>query len=414
MKSLSQWSKSPWGRLLAWVCLFVAGVAAVEIGLIMLAGGDWKHGGIRIGAPLIRLYVFCVFLFLWYLLRYGLSHGRQEWGRFVGRVILMAFSVTIALFAAEIGLRAYYRGLQVSQSLDQVNEIAAKLKKKKIHSSHPLAAIIQKSQDPLLVYELRPNIEMEFGHKSLRTNSRGMRASREYLVENPANCFRIVGIGDSGMFGWGNDQGEDYLSVLESNLNSRADGRCYEVLNLGVPGYNSQLEVQMLKNRGVAYQPNIVVVGWCDNDFSLPFFIPQEGQWTRKDISFLYYLFFKRERLSEVAMSTLNDQRQYDTARIPEHFRKGMYVEGVKSSFLELMELARTKGFKVVVMGPMNSDAQDIFKEIGIPFYNTKERIDASKYPSDYSIYFMHPKAGGHRVLASTLEQDLRDRGWLK
>lgn len=413
MRFLTEWSQSKNGRLMAWACLITAGVALIVFGLIIAAGGEWKYGDILICHPKAYLLAVIVFLFSWYLLRYGLSQGRREWGRFFGRIVLMSISFTLCLFAAEIGLRVYYKRIQASQSLDQVEDIAAKLKKETIHSSHPLAAIIRKSQDPLLVYELRPNIDMMFGHKTLRTNSKGMKASREYSVENSANCFRIAGIGDSGMFGWGNNQGEDYLSVLESNLNSRADGRCYEVLNFGVPGYNSQLEVQMVKNRVLDYHPNIVVVGWCDNDFGLPFFIPQEGQWTRKDISFLYFLLFNRQRLSEVAMNTLNDQRQFDNSRIPESFSEGIFVEGVKKSFLELMDLARMKGFKVVVMGPMNPDAQNIFKEIGISFYNTRERIDASKYPSEFNVHFMHPRAGGHRVIATTLEQDLRDRGWL-
>jgi hypothetical protein len=169
----------------------------------------------------------------------------------------------------------------------------------------------------------------------------------------------------------------------------------------------------MLKSRGLAYKPDIVIVGWCDNDFSLPFFIPQEGQWFRKDISFLYYLMFKRERLPDVAVSTIHDQRQYDETKIPASVRQGVDIEGVRTSFLDLMALGKEHGFKVVVMGPMGRYAPDIFKEIGIPFYNTHDRIDGSKYPEDYNVFFMHPAAGGHRVLAETLEADLRSRGWL-
>ena len=65
--------------------------------------------------------------------------------------------------------------------------------------------------------------------------------------------MRIVGIGDSGMFGWNVEQGEDYLSVLRSNLTARANGVSYEVLNLGVPGYNTQIEVESLRSKGLAY-----------------------------------------------------------------------------------------------------------------------------------------------------------------
>lgn len=412
METLKQWCVSRMGRLVAWGLLAGAIVALIELGLVIVAGGDWHHG-IRVSNPMARLRAACILLFGWYLLRYGLHQGGREWARFVGKLFLLGFSLGLGLLTAEIGLRVYFRAMQTSQSLDKAEAIAKKLKKQTIQSSHPLAAIIRKSDDPLLVYELKPNIEMDFGHNRLRTNSRGVRTMRELPFEKPAGVVRIVGIGDSGMFGWGVHQGEDYLSVLESNLNARASGRVYEVLNLGVPGYNSQLEVQMLKSRGLAYHPDIVIVGWCDNDFGLPFFIPQEGQWFRKDISFLYYLLFDRKRLPEVAVSTLNDQRQYDRAKVPGKLHEGVDIAGVRNSFLELMELGRRHGFKVVVMGPMGKEALMIFREIAIPFFDTYKRIDASKYPEDYNVHFMHPSAGGHRVIAATLEEEFTARGWL-
>ncbi len=412
MDWLKQWSRSRWGRLTAWVLLAAAGVSLVEMGLVMIAGGDWLHG-IRVSNPMARVRAACLFWFGWYCLRYGIHQGRREWAGFAGKVFLFIFSTAMALLAAEIGLRFFFMQLQSSQSLDRAEVIAKKLNKETIKSSHPLAAIIRKSEDRLLVYELRPGLEMDFGHNRLRTNRQGFRASHDYKIEKPLNSVRIIGLGDSGMFGWGVHQGQDYLSVLESNLNARADGRVYEVLNLAVPGYNSQLEFQMLKSRGLAYKPDIVVVGWCDNDFGLPFFIPQEGQWFRKDVSFLYYLLFNRKRLPEVAVSTLNDRRDFDEGKVPEGLRQGVDIKGVRDSFMELMALGRKHGFKVVVMGPMGKEPPVIFKEIGIPFYNTFERIDAKKYPEDYLVFFMHPAAAGHRVLAEYLEQDLRDRGWL-
>ncbi len=411
--SISHWCKSSWGRALGWGLLVFAAISLAEFALIVVAGGDWVHRGVKITGPTVHLRAAAFCLFGWYLLRHGLHQGRREWARFTGKLILLGISTLVGLLAAEIGLRSYLMAMQNSQSLENAEAIAAKLKTKTIQSSHPLAAIIRKSRDPLLVYELRPKLDMDFGHTILRTNSRGMRTDREYTEEKATNCVRIAGIGDSGIFGWCVNQGQDYISVLESNLNAHSSGRLYEALNFGVPGYNSQLEVRMLKTRGLAFHPDVVVVGWCDNDFSLPFFIPQEGQWFRKDISFLYYLLFNRKLLPDVAVSTLNDQRQYDNSRIPEILRQGTDVEGVRRSFLELMALGKEHHFNVLIMGPMGKEPVALFKEIGIAFYNTHDRIEASKYPESYNIYHMHPAAEGHRVLAETLEADLKQRGWL-
>lgn len=409
---LKSWSQSWSGRLVAMGLLVSTIILAAQVGLIMLGGGDWHHGfHLRHAGPRVLAALFTCSG--WYLLRHGLHQGAREWGLCAVRLAMLLFSTVIALAAAEVGLRLYFMKLQRDQSLDRAEEIARHLKKETIRSSHPMAAIIRKSHDAKLVYELRPDLDMDFGHHRLRTNRHGFRADRDYQTDKPAGVVRIVGLGDSGMFGWGVEQGEEYLSVLESNLNVHATSSRYETLNLAVPGYNSQLEVQMLKSYGLAYKPDIVVVGWCDNDFSLPFFIPQEGQWFRRDISFLYYLLFNRSQFAEVALSTLNDQRQYDEAKVPETIRKGMDIQGVRNSFLELMALGREHGFKVVVMGPMGKEAPEIFREIGIPYYNTHERIGDTKYPEEYMVFFMHPTAPGHRVLAEYLEQDLRTRGWL-
>jgi lysophospholipase L1-like esterase len=299
------------------------------------------------------------------------------------------------------------------QSLDQLSQASKRLTRDKIRSAHPLAAIIRKSADPYLIYELQPDLTMEFGNRSLHINSRGMRDSREYEEAKPTNAVRIVGLGDSGMFGWGVEQDENYLAVLESNLNRRADGRIYDVLNLAVPGYNTQLEVESLRYKGLVFKPDIVVVGWCDNDFGLPFFIPQQGQWNRKDVSYLYYLLFDRKRFADLALNQVSDQRQFDKTKVPEHFRQGMDVEGVRRTFQDLMALSREHGFQILVFGPMRKEAVVICRELSLPHFNTLEKIGPTEYPKEYYVHFIHPRPGGHRVLAERMEAELVSRGWL-
>jgi lysophospholipase L1-like esterase len=275
-----------------------------------------------------------------------------------------------------------------------------------------MAAIIRKSKYPNVVYELKPDVDREFGHIRLHINGAGMRKSREYAVEKPMRTVRIVGVGDSGMFGWGVHQGENYMDVLESNLNARADGKVYETLNFGVPGYNTQLEVETLKSKGLVYKPDIVVVGWCDNDFGLPFFIPQQGQWSRKDVSFLYNLMFDRKAFSDLALNQIADQRKYSKDQIPERFRAGMDITGVRNEFAELKALGEKNGFQLLVIGPMQKEVLKILSDLEIVHYNTYNRIAANEYPADYYVHAMHPRAGGHRVLAERLEREMKERGW--
>lgn len=413
MNRLRMWAESRVGRCVAWACLAVMAVCLVEVILIAVAGGTWDRFHIRASNPRPRLFVAALAWFGWYFLRRGVHNGLREWARFAGRAVLGGMSLSLALVTAEVGLRMYLQGYQSRQSLDKLDAIEKALTTERIQSTHPMGAIIRKSQNPRVVYELRPNLDREFGRRVLRTNALGMRMDRLPAVEKPAGCVRIVGLGDSGMFGWNVEQGESYMDVLQKCLNQRTGGRTYEVLNFGVPGYNTQLELELFKYRALAFKPDIVVVGWCDNDFGLPFFIPQEGQWRRRDVCFLYALIFDRKKFADLALNKVRDQRDFDKAKVPERVRRGTDVEGVKGCFAELQALGRQHGFRVLVFGPMQKEAVAICRALDLPYYNTWDKVDASRYPKDYCVHFMHPTAGGHRVLGEHLAQELADRGWL-
>lgn len=414
-ETVQGWCRGAWGRIAFWGCVAVAVAALAEVAALIVVGGTWELKRIHLHAsnPLPRLLLAGVAGAVAYGVRRGVHNTRRDWARVAGRLVLCLFSTVLALVVAEFGLRLTLKRMQSLQSLDRLDVVSGKLSRDQIRSGHPLAAIVRRSADPRLVFELKPGLDMEFGHRRLHTNKLGLREDRDYATDKSTNTTRIVGIGDSGMFGWDVEQGEEYLAVLESNLNARADGRVYDVINLGVPGYNTQLEVQSLRLKGLPFQPDIVVVGWCDNDFGLPYFIPQEGQWNRRDVSYLYYLMFDRRRYAEIALSGVGDQRQYDKRRVPAHFRNGTDIKGVTTAFRELQALGQERGFRILVMGPMQMEAHRICDRLSIPCYNTWDRIPKNAYPKDYMVHFMHPRASGHRVLAGCLEQELMTRGWL-
>jgi hypothetical protein len=119
-----------------------------------------------------------------------------------------------------------------------------------------------------------------------------MREDRDYPEARRPGSVRILGIGDSGMYGWACEQDENYLAILETNLNRRGDGVFYEVLNTGVPGYNTQQEVQALKEKWARYKPDIVwsLVG----QRLFPRSFEPQNTWNRQ-VSCSYYLLFDRE-----------------------------------------------------------------------------------------------------------------------
>jgi hypothetical protein len=90
-------------------------------------------------------------------------------------------------------------------------------------------------------------------------NSRGLR-TEEFLLPKPAHTYRILNVGDSIAFGWEVRQEETYGKQLEKMLNSREDGRRYEVINAAIPTWNVEAERNYLLQEGLSYEPDLVIL----------------------------------------------------------------------------------------------------------------------------------------------------------
>jgi hypothetical protein len=170
----------------------------------------------------------------------------------------------------------------------------------------------------------------------------------------------------------------------------------------------------MAATKGLAYKPDIVIVGWCNNDFDLPFCATQTASFTRKDVSFLYLLLFNREKLRDICYAGVADRRTYDPNRIPKNLVEMSGVEGATYCLKRAKKLSEEQKFHFLIFGPLTRQMVGICRELGLDSYNTYEQIPPGKYPKEYAVHFFHPRADGHRVLAEHLETFLRDRGWLQ
>lgn len=401
------------GRLAVFGFLALAGIFFLLTLLMAVYGIPWAYI-VYAEAPYQNFFIGLALLFVGWVVRKGWRSPWVVWRAVVGKFILLLFSLFLSYGTAELLLRAILIRNQERNSLERLAELRRAGKKLPVRSAHPLAHIIEPSRYPQLIYELQPNLNTVFGHRALRTNADGMRDDRDYEVPKPPGVFRILGIGDSGMFGWGVHQGQEYMAVLRSNLQARADGRRYEVMHLAVPGYNTRLEVESLRLKGLKYGPDIVVVGWCDNDFSLPFFVLQKENFRRRDLSFVHLLLFDRSRWYSMATGAhFREQRVADRDLLPEEIISGADIAGVEAAFRDLKELSERHRFRVLVFGPMRREAREICEKVGIHYFNTKARIPRDRYPPEWEVHFMHPRAEGHAVLARYLEEELVALGWL-
>ena len=99
----------------------------------------------------------------------------------------------------------------------------------------------------------------------LATNADGFRDAT--FGPKPPGTLRVLALGDSFAFGHGVRAEQSYPEQLERLL-ARPE-RAVEVLNLGVPGYNTAQELAQLRRLGAELAPDLVLVGcYLGNDLS--------------------------------------------------------------------------------------------------------------------------------------------------
>src|SRR5262245_21786171 len=96
------------------------------------------------------------------------------------------------------------------------------------------------------------------------TNALGFREPR-LPAPKPAGVARVVALGDSFTQGYGVDAAQSYPRLLEARLTA-ARGHEVGVINLGVPGTSPRDYVGHLADPGLAYAPDLVLIGVMSND----------------------------------------------------------------------------------------------------------------------------------------------------
>ena len=146
-------------------------------------------------------------------------------------------------------------------------------------SPRPLAPLpistYRLSANPAIRYEYRPGYRptdqpFDGSHKGFAINRAGFR-DYEYPEQKPEGTYRIVVLGNSTTAGNGVANLDNiYTKRLEKLLNTSTDPSIrYEVLNMGVGGYQPLQEIETLREKGLKYNPDMVLVTFSTNDFEL-------------------------------------------------------------------------------------------------------------------------------------------------
>jgi hypothetical protein len=89
---------------------------------------------------------------------------------------------------------------------------------------------------------------------------------KDYSHQRPDDTFRIVVLGDS--FNWIGGQACNYPRLAEKKLKELGPKKKIEIINAGYPSIGPPVEAKILKKYVMAYQPNLVILGFfAGNDF---------------------------------------------------------------------------------------------------------------------------------------------------
>jgi hypothetical protein len=105
-----------------------------------------------------------------------------------------------------------------------------------------------------------------FAGVPVHINNLGFRDPRDYSLEKGPRTFRIVFLGDSVTFGHSSVYEHTYPYLVEQRLKQWRPDVDWQVWNAAVPGYNTSQELSHLKEIGPRFAPDLVIVGFFEND----------------------------------------------------------------------------------------------------------------------------------------------------
>ncbi len=286
-------------------------------------------------------------------------------------------------------------------------------------------AMVEGSDIPGVVYELKPRASYTFFGKPVVTNSAGLIGPEEFTMVKPPHTFRIAGVGDSFMFPWNVGMDETYLSVLGHMAAQAAPGVSVQVMNFAVPGYNTAIESSVIENKVLPYQPDLIVLGYVGNDMDLPNYI-------RRTVTAKSYLWYAVvHAVSFIACGMYKPACRYapvdmlvslpskdgsivtEPGSVPAQYRYMTGFDNYMKSMKHISDITRVHRISVVVTTVNDGDLLDSeheFSSMGFyMFWGDRERgAYAGSHGLDESVFHIsrddpHFSVTGHLVTAELL-----------
>lgn len=274
------------------------------------------------------------------------------------------------------------------------------------------------------LYRHKPGIDVDIGSYRLVTNGLGFRGP-EIARRKPPGTFRILILGDSVCYGTGVDDEVTFLRRWEADLNA-GDGPRYEVVNTGHPMYDSVQELALLRDEGLALDPDLVLLVYVVNDIEPTRDVveqallgrparPEEALADPGDVWTGLAGLFRPvmpatakllELQSDPAvrfLSTLPAGTEY----VPEKFGKGPRGwQRSRRALLGMRDLCRAAGVPFFVLDhtmPAVRALPPFCRDNDIPYFEFRFTQDELDRPIRNSMLDSHSNAAGHALLLEKL-----------
>ncbi len=353
---------------------------------------------------------------------------RSDWPR---RAAVLSLSTLACLLTCEAALRyaAHRRNLgSIDVAFRDDHPVPAEGRVGLIH-------IVRLSSNDRIIYELKPGLDrVTFKGRSLTTNARGFRGPE---IPPATKLTRtLVAIGDSILFGHGVGDEDPYVRLLEARLNEDAGASVWRAVNTGVPGYNTVMQVETLREKCLDLEPDVVLWSLVSNDLDLPAFIRVEEDVWSADRSFA--LDWVREKLG--TLESRRGQRlgrapdaegreqgfEGDPDKVPARYRDVVGWPAFRAAADELCRLSEEHDFRVIafatyedeLVGAMLDEAaRRGFATLSLMDDLTAHMEAVGNHHYKYTDLVVsplntHPSPLQHEMAADKLFAELTELGW--
>ena len=320
----------------------------------------------------------------------------RGWRRFRNILLRLAFQIVLLLILLELGARLF-DPVGVSYFPE-----TARFFDTMIH------------EEPIS-YRLKPGLDDKFNHARYQINSLGFRGP-EPPIAKPVGESRILWLGDSLVFGIGVNNDQTMPAVLERLANEGAADKHYQVLNMGVPSYNTEQELIQFETLGMQLQPDAVLLLFAPNDIERKNWVFEKRESWIANLAQRSYALSTLFVFSRLARESAGIPESY--VNMPDFSDDNPRWRAIADSLSRIQQICNARSIPFVVLTMSSTDQmpfsmvaaegrKDGFEVIGLQPELDPRWPDASSLRYRNSTVDSHPNVAGSVMWATLLYDHL-------